>query len=122
MAKDDYNFVPADLEEEIDELNELIYQTVNNGVYRAGFAIRQQPYERAAQKLFETLDELDRLAEDPSRIGRRGASTAPTYDFIRRSGGATVYVFLALDYDLARRHVEVLNVGHFVRPGPPIAP
>ncbi|MGZ5552899.1 MAG: glutathione S-transferase family protein [Chthoniobacterales bacterium] len=76
FAKNDYDFVPADLREEIDELNELIYQRVNNGVYRAGFATRQQPYERAARKLFQTLDELDRrLASQRYLLGKEMTET-----------------------------------------------
>jgi putative glutathione S-transferase len=62
-ATHDYDFYPPDLRAEIDALNKTIYKRVNNGVYLAGFATRQKPYERAAKKLFETLDELDaRLA------------------------------------------------------------
>ena len=54
---------PADLRPAIDELNERIYETVNNGVYRAGFASSQAAYEEAFDELFETLDWLDeRLA------------------------------------------------------------
>jgi putative glutathione S-transferase len=72
FAKNDYDFVPAELEKQIDELNTLIYERVNNGVYRAGFATRQQPYERAAGKLFQTLDELDRrLASQRYLLGDR---------------------------------------------------
>ena len=44
---------------EIDELNELIYETVNDGVYRAGFAVTQAAYAEAAYRVFDTLDELD---------------------------------------------------------------
>ncbi|TAM76307.1 glutathione S-transferase family protein [bacterium] len=44
---------------EIDTLNAWIYETVNNGVYRAGFATTQHAYERAAYKLFESLDTLE---------------------------------------------------------------
>lgn len=55
---------PEPLREEIDALNERIYETVNNGVYRAGFAGSQEAYEEAFDALFETLDVLDgRLAE-----------------------------------------------------------
>lgn len=47
----------------IDELNALIYEQVNNGVYRAGFAMTQSAYERAVRRLFDTLDILEsRLA------------------------------------------------------------
>jgi putative glutathione S-transferase len=54
---------PAELHAEIDALNERIYETVNNGVYRAGFATTQAAYEEAVDALFATLDELDaRLA------------------------------------------------------------
>jgi glutathionyl-hydroquinone reductase len=44
---------------EIDQLNELIYETVNDGVYRAGFATSQTAYERAAYRVFATLDTLE---------------------------------------------------------------
>lgn len=56
--------VPDDLADEIDALNEHIYETVNNAVYRAGFATRQPAYEEAVATLFAALDELDgRLAD-----------------------------------------------------------
>jgi len=48
---------------EIDELNERIYETVNNGVYRAGFASTQVAYEEAAHPLFDTLDQLEERLE-----------------------------------------------------------
>lgn len=55
---------PAAQRAEIDRLNELIYETVNDGVYRAGFATAQSAYEAAAYRVFETLDMLDaRLAQ-----------------------------------------------------------
>jgi putative glutathione S-transferase len=55
---------------EIDELNARVYARVNNGVYRAGFATRQEPYERAVTSLFESLDMLDaRLAKQPWLVG-----------------------------------------------------
>ena len=57
------DFYPAALRGEIDALNERIYATVNNGVYRAGFATTQDAYEEAVGPLFETLDWLEeRLA------------------------------------------------------------
>ena len=52
---------PEGLREEIDEINERVYNSVNNGVYRAGFATTQEAYEEAFDELFETLDSLDGL-------------------------------------------------------------
>ena len=54
---------PEPLRATIDEVNELVYENVNNGVYRAGFATTQASHERAVRRLFDTLDTLDaRLA------------------------------------------------------------
>lgn len=59
----DVDYYPQAHRREIDALNEKIYQTVNNGVYRAGFATSQEAYEHGARAVFATLDELeDRLA------------------------------------------------------------
>jgi putative glutathione S-transferase len=63
IAKNDLDLYPTAHEAEIEELNELIYVTVNNGVYRAGFAGSQRAYEVAARQVFATLDLLEeRLA------------------------------------------------------------
>jgi putative glutathione S-transferase len=51
---------PEKLRREIDWLNERIYRTVNNGVYRAGFATAQDKYEAAVSELFRTLDWLEK--------------------------------------------------------------
>ncbi|MBB4039225.1 putative glutathione S-transferase [Microvirga flocculans] len=53
------DYYPADLRGEIDSLNAHIYDTVNNGVYKAGFATAQHAYEEAVRPLFATLDSLD---------------------------------------------------------------
>ena len=53
------DYYPAALREEIDALNARIYETVNDGVYKAGFASTQQAYEDAVGPLFETLDWLE---------------------------------------------------------------
>jgi putative glutathione S-transferase len=58
------DFWPAPLRDEIEQLNRRIYPTVNNGVYRAGFATTQQAYDEAVEELFATLDWLEaRLAD-----------------------------------------------------------
>jgi putative glutathione S-transferase len=72
FAANDYDFYPDELRAEIDAVNDVVYQRVNNGVYKAGFATQQRPYEIAATKLFETLDELDaRLATRRYLLGER---------------------------------------------------
>ncbi len=53
------DYYPKELRPEIDALNDRIYDTVNNGVYKAGFATTQDAYEEAVVPLFETLDWLD---------------------------------------------------------------
>jgi putative glutathione S-transferase len=52
---------PAALATEIDAINERVYETLNNGVYRCGFAGSQAAYEAAFRPLFETLDWLEEL-------------------------------------------------------------
>lgn len=57
------DYYPYELHEEIDALNERIYNTVNNGVYKSGFATEQKVYEKAVTALFNTLTMLEgRLA------------------------------------------------------------
>jgi putative glutathione S-transferase len=55
------DYYPQPLRQEIDRLNDWIYETVNNGVYRCGFATSQAAYEEALVPLFETLDSLELL-------------------------------------------------------------
>ncbi|UTR09880.1 glutathione S-transferase C-terminal domain-containing protein [Evansella sp. LMS18] len=50
---------PKDLRDEIDKLNETIFQDINNGVYKCGFAQSQEAYETAFDRLFTRLDELE---------------------------------------------------------------
>jgi len=66
------DYYPEELREEIDALNVRIYDTVNNGVYKAGFATTQHAYEEAIGPLFETLDWLDeRLSTSRYLLGER---------------------------------------------------
>jgi putative glutathione S-transferase len=66
------DYYPEDLREEIDGLNARIYDAVNNGVYKAGFATSQEAYEEAIGPLFSTLDFLEaRLADRRYLCGDR---------------------------------------------------
>jgi putative glutathione S-transferase len=68
----DGDYYPEDLREEIDQVNERIYETVNNGVYRCGFATSQEAYEQAFVVLFETMDWLEeRLSRQQYLMGNR---------------------------------------------------
>jgi len=66
------DYWPAALRDDIDAVNERIYETVNNGVYKAGFATTQDAYEEAVRPLFDTLDWLEaRLAGQRYLCGTR---------------------------------------------------
>ncbi len=68
----EHSFYPEGLRAEIDEINALVYDKVNNGVYKAGFASSQSAYERATRELFEALDHLDqRLSSRRYLVGGR---------------------------------------------------
>lgn len=59
ITGDRQDFYPEPLRPAIDRVNDLVYETVNNGVYSAGFATDQGAYEEAFDALFETLDMLE---------------------------------------------------------------
>jgi glutathionyl-hydroquinone reductase len=61
FSNNDYDFYPEDLRADIDAINERVYSTLNNGVYRCGFASSQEAYEQAFDELFATLDFLEEI-------------------------------------------------------------
>ncbi len=64
------DYYPDALRVQIDEVNQLVYNNINNGVYRAGFASEQQAYKKAYHRLFSTLDQLEeRLTHQPYLAG-----------------------------------------------------
>ena len=66
------DFYPKELRKEIDEINDIVYKNVSNGVYRCGFATTQEAYKEAFHALFDTLDSLDeRLSEKRYLTGGR---------------------------------------------------
>jgi glutathionyl-hydroquinone reductase len=58
------DYYPEEKRVEIDRLNGLIYDGINNGVYKTGFAKTQDAYDEAVALLFDTLDEMESLLED----------------------------------------------------------
>jgi putative glutathione S-transferase len=68
----DIDFFPREIENEHAKLSSFLHDNVNNGVYRAGFATRQPPYEIACRRLFEALDDLEeRLSKSRYLFGNR---------------------------------------------------
>ncbi len=66
------DFYPEHLRAEIDAVNELVYETINNGVYKCGFAQTQEAYEEVFDKLFAALDECEaRLGRTRYLVGER---------------------------------------------------
>ncbi|GMG20026.1 unnamed protein product [Ambrosiozyma monospora] len=55
------NLYPSDLQKKIDELNDWIYPTINNGVYKSGFATKQEPYEKEVTSVFKSLDKVEEI-------------------------------------------------------------
>jgi putative glutathione S-transferase len=67
---------PEALRKDIDELNTFIYENVNDGVYRAGFATSQRVYEQAVRRLFDALDQLEaRLKSQRYLFGKQHVET-----------------------------------------------
>ena len=64
------DYYPEELRSEIDAINEKVYHSVNNGVYKAGFATKQEVYQEEVAKLFDALDELEeRLGKNRYLVG-----------------------------------------------------
>jgi len=63
LARRDVTLVPAGFERDIDVINEITYQRINNGAYKAGFARSQQAYERAFARYFRALQWVEELLD-----------------------------------------------------------
>ncbi|HEL9636873.1 TPA: glutathione S-transferase family protein [Streptococcus suis] len=64
--QDDY--YPADLQAEIDAMNDFVYPNINNGVYKAGFSTNQKVYEKEVKNLFAALDKLEEHLADKNYL------------------------------------------------------
>ena len=70
LTGNERDFYPQSLRSEIDEVNELVYHNINNGVYRAGFATTQEAYTEAFDDLFAALDKIEqRLSANRYLVG-----------------------------------------------------
>ncbi|RLL72853.1 glutathione S-transferase family protein [Paenirhodobacter hankyongi] len=75
LVPSDLRLYPADLAEEIDALNARIYDRLNNGVYKAGFAVTQAAYDEAVAGVFEMLDALEARLDGDYLFGDRLTET-----------------------------------------------
>lgn len=72
FATNSYDFYPEALQKDIDDINEFIYENVNNGVYKCGFADTQQAYDEAFDALFNALEVLEqRLSKQRYLVGKQ---------------------------------------------------
>lgn len=58
------NLYPENLQKKIDEINDKVYEPINNGVYKTGFAKNQKSYEKAFKELFNALDWIEKHLSD----------------------------------------------------------
>ena len=107
------DYYPPALREEIDRVNTLVYENVNNGVYRAGFATTQEAYEEAFRALFRTLDELERRLSRQRYLAGRDITEADWRLF------TTLVRFDAVYYSHfkcnLRRIIDYPNLSNYLR-------
>lgn len=107
------DYYPAPLHGEIDRINARIYSTLNNGVYRAGFATTQQAYEQAFGALFETLDWIEEILLSQRYLAGRQLTEADWRLF------TTLIRFDAVYYGHfkcnLRRVIDYPNLSNYVR-------
>jgi putative glutathione S-transferase len=107
------NFCPAELRERIDETIDALYEPINNGVYRAGFAGTQDAYEEAVTELFIALDGWERhLAERRYLCGK--TLTEADFCFFTTLVRFDVVYHTHFKCDL-RRIVDYPNIWNYLR-------
>jgi putative glutathione S-transferase len=107
------DYYPEELRGEIDRINDVVYPTVNNGVYRAGFATSQEAYEEAASGVFKTLDQLEERLSRQRYLAGKSITEADWRLF------TTLVRFDAVYYSHfkcnLRRIADYPNLGNYLR-------
>ncbi|KAK9156274.1 hypothetical protein Sjap_003754 [Stephania japonica] len=101
---------PTSLQGQIDEVNEWVYSGINNGVYKCGFARRQEPYEEATQKLYQALDECEDILGKQRYICGNSVTEADIRLFVTLIRFDEVYaVHFKCNKKLLREYPNVFN-------------
>jgi putative glutathione S-transferase len=107
------DYYPSTLREEIDQVNALVYENINNGIYRAGFASAQAPYEEAFRALFSALDTVG------ERLGRQRYLCGPAITEADWRLFTTLVRFDAVYYSHfkcnLRRIADYANLSNYLR-------
>ena len=113
LTGNDDDYYPAALRPRIDEINQRVYDTVNNGVYRAGFATTQEAYEEAVTALFASLDWIEGLLGDNACLAGDRLTEADWWLFTTLARFDAVYVghFKCN----IRRIADYPNIAHYLR-------
>jgi len=113
LTGNDDDYYPAALRPRIDEINQRVYDTVNNGVYRAGFATTQEAYEEAVTALFASLDWIEGLLGDNACLAGDRLTEADWRLFTTLARFDAVYVghFKCN----IRRIADYPNIAHYLR-------
>lgn len=82
FADSHFELYPQSLRQEIDSINDLLYDKFNNGVYRAGFATTQRAYEKAVKEVFDTLDELEKRLDSKGYLAGNALTEADIRAFV----------------------------------------
>lgn len=113
LTNESADYYPKELRAEIDAVNDLVYPNVNNGVYRAGFATKQETYEEAFRSVFSTLNDLER------RLGRQRYLAGPRLTEADWRLFATLIRFDAVYYSHfkcnLRRIADYPNLSNYTR-------
>lgn len=101
---------PQDLRTQIDEMNELTYNTINNGVYKCGFATKQEPYDEAVEKLYEALDKCEEILDKQRYICGNVLTEADVRLFVTLIRFDEVYaVYFKCNKKLLREYPNLFN-------------
>jgi putative glutathione S-transferase len=113
LTENTEDFYPAPLRDKIDAINARIYDTVNNGVYKAGFATTQVAYEEAVRALFDSLDWIEGILGDTAYLAGDAVTEADWRLFTTLVRFDAVYVghFKCN----IRRIADYPNVSHYLR-------